>query len=487
SGHLKPIKERAFQGIVEGDVPLTPIQQFFFSRDLTRMNHYNQSFMIHRPEGFDEEILEKVFTKLIRHHDALRMVFVPEDGKTRQINRGIEPNPVNIDVHRITAEPYEKIIEEKCNQIQAYIDLRQGPLFKTGLFKTKNGDYLLIAIHHLVIDGVSWRILSEDIATFYQQYQKGVPEEKFDISLKTTPYKEWAEKLVEYADQEPLLGEIEYWKNLDETETSSLLLNEPGPVRKRGDCKEISFELDREDTGKLLTETDKAYNTRINDTLLAALAMALNHWTGAQKVPIALEGHGREEIIPHVDINRTVGWFTTLFPVVLDIKNSTDIAAVIIDTKENLRRIPNKGIGYGILKYLTKEEHKQGMQFRLNPPVAFNYLGQFDQEIDSEFFRLATISSGHSVSLESQEMHPLSFTGSVSARRLKMVLRYDPREYEEEKVRTLMDEYKENLGKVIRHCLEKEETEMTLSDYSTEIEAEEADAVFEILGEFSID
>jgi iturin family lipopeptide synthetase C len=189
SSHVKSFKDIANQGIIQGEARLTPIQHWFFQLDLTEMHHFNQSVMLYRRQGFNREIVEKVFHKILEHHDALRMVYFRKDRQFKQVNRGMDQESVDLKVYELTEASPEKIIKEKCNQIQASIDLGSGPLMKTGLFKTIEGDYLLIVIHHLVIDGLSWRILFEDFTLLYQQIEKGVEEENFEIPFKTTSYK----------------------------------------------------------------------------------------------------------------------------------------------------------------------------------------------------------------------------------------------------------------------------------------------------------
>lgn len=489
--YVKPLKEIPNQEMVEGEVKLTPIQKWFFENNFTDEHHFNLSIMFYRPEGFDEEILKKVFSKLVEHHDALRLVFKREEGKIKQISRRFSDDLVNIEIFDMRNENnYKKRITGECSRIQGSIDLSGGPLVKPGLFKTKKGVYLLIPIHHLVVDTVSWRFLFEDFTSLYKQIEKGIEKEKLEIPFKSTSYKEWAEKLCEYSNSEELLEELKYWQKIENTENTELFdyfKNKGRIMSKNKDSRKISFTLPEKSTEKLLKQVNNAYNTEINDILLAALGLAVSDWVGVEKVPLTLEGHGREEILPGVDITRTVGWFTSMYPVVLDIKNRDDIASIIKDTKEMLRNIPCKGFGYGILRYLTGEENKQNIKFRLNPGISFNYLGQFEGEKNSESFQVADISPGDSTSLNIERIYPIDILGRIFRGELGITMNYDGRSFEENDMRIFLDGYERRLLQIIDHCTAKQDTEFTLSDYSVSIAEQEADLVFDILSDIKLD
>jgi amino acid adenylation domain-containing protein/non-ribosomal peptide synthase protein (TIGR01720 family) len=456
--NVKPLKQAINQEAIEGEVKLTSIQKWFFQKELSQVHHFNLSIMFKRPKGFNKKTLEKVFQKLVEHHDALRMVYLIEDREIKQVNRGIEPPLYELMEMEITGETYEKIIEEKCNQIQASMDLNRGPLLKLGLFKTLKGDYLLITIHHLVVDTVSLSILFEDFTTLYRKIENGEKEENWQLPLKTNSYKEWAEKLYQYANSQAALEELNYWQNLEKTPIPPLFKDRqdtPAQPRENG---MKTFRLCEEYTEKLLKRVNNAYNTEINDILLAALGQALNDWTGAEQIPVVLEGHGREDIIPGINITRTVGWYTSVYPVILDTGNNRDISSVVKKTKEMLREIPRKGIGYGILKYLTQEENKQSLEFGMNPEVSFNYLGQADEDISSPLFQVAEISGGESISpLNTQWLYPLYITGIVLDKKLTITVNHRAGNFADSEIQSFLKDYEKRLREIIDHCAAREE------------------------------
>ena len=175
--------------------------------------------MLYRKEGFDEGALRNVLDRLVEHHDALRIVMRQKAGRIALLNRGLKGNLYSLTVKDFTSIQFHKeAVEEEAGILQSSMDLKQGPLVNAGLFKTKEGDYLFLAIHHLVVDGVSWRILFEDITTGYWQAVNG---EEIKLPAKTDSFKEWSEKLYEYADSEELQKEIPYWSALEQIEVKS--------------------------------------------------------------------------------------------------------------------------------------------------------------------------------------------------------------------------------------------------------------------------
>lgn len=193
--YIKQTKKRVEQGVVEGPVKLPPIAKWFFEHIKTDRHHWNHALMVFRAQGFSEELIKRVFTRIIEHHDALRLVVSVHNEEIALYNQGVAETSLDLHVFHLTdlAEPeLSKTITEKANSLQASFDLNQGPLVKLGLFKTASGDHLLMVFHHLVIDGVSWRILFEDFEIAYRQAEKG---ENIALPPKSTSYKEWVEKI----------------------------------------------------------------------------------------------------------------------------------------------------------------------------------------------------------------------------------------------------------------------------------------------------
>jgi surfactin family lipopeptide synthetase A len=445
------------QGVVTGEVALTPIQQWFWQQQFAEAHHWNQSVLLYRAEGWDISFVEQLFEKLIAHHDALRIRFDCQNGKQKQIVDGIENSKVSIETFDFRAKrDVSSSIEQMAERLQHSLDLTKSPLVKAGVFQTDNGDHLLIVAHHLVMDGVSWRILLEDFASGYQQLQRG---EKVHFPAKTSSYQQWAQALLSYADKKQLQQEMAYW--LTKTSLSIPPLPKdyqihPFPVVKDSDVVQRS--LSSEATNKLLTDVHRAYHTKIDDLLLTALVMTIQSWTGQEKVAIHLESHGREEVIG-VDVNRTVGWFTALYPVVFDRAIPT-IADGIKTTKETLRSIPHHGIGYGILKYLTNVDLP-----KLQPEICFNYLGQF-AESSTDVWENSSMPSGRSIGVGNHMMYALEMNSIVIDGQLHMHFTYNQQQYRRQTIETFAERYESYLLQLMEHCSKKEHVEWTPSDFA---------------------
>ncbi len=469
------------QGVVAGPVPLTAVQSWFFEHHQQGRNHYNQSELLYARKGFDEKALRAVLAKIQEHHDALRMRYRIDGEMIIQENAGLE---IPLDFEVIDLRKVEGGIiqmESHINEIQASLDLCSGPLMRVVLYQLADGDRLLMIMHHLVIDGVSWRILSDDIAQGYRQYTQG---EVIRFSPKTDSFQYWSEQIQHYSNTEALLQEKPFWHRIEEAVVNNLprdfdLLSQP-----ENECfahvQTVTIALSEEETTALLTQSNQAFNTQINDLLLTALARTMTQWHGGPKTSIMLEGHGREPIL-NMNTSRTVGWFTSLYPVILELPELDHLGYQIKYIKELLRKIPNKGVGYGILKYITSPENKTDLSFAHEPPVRFNYLGQFDGEL-SDSFRLAEESVGDAISPEIPFTCDLDINSIVVRNQLELSISYNRHYYESETIEQIGENFKQQLQAIIHHCTQTKDTGLTPSDIDYDgLSIEELDGILDNL------
>ena len=417
--YVKEVKEQVDQEFVEGIIPLSPIQKHFFKTTETSQHHYNQSVLLKSNIEVSEEGLNLVFKKIIAHHDALRIVY-NQNGKDwiQEINNN--DFDFKLTVHQYTDETE---FREKCDYYQSSFNLEEGPLFKVILFKNKSINYLLIIAHHLVIDGVSWRIFFEDLMTLYSQFKE---DRKLELPLKTHSFKYWQEKQIAYASSAVMAKEEKYWQSVEEV-ANSKSIELPKDFDYKGgnfysDFQTKMFQLNDALTEKLLTESHKAYKTTINDVLITALTIALNRVFNLKDSVIQLEGHGREDIDSELDITRTIGWFTSIFPIHIQQNNSKNNIEQLIEVKETLHRIPNKGIGYGILKYLKESNLK------IQPDISFNYLGDFDTgnaEKTDQLFQFSDVYKGKEISSKIERTGTLDISGILVAGQLQLMVSYN--------------------------------------------------------------
>ncbi|WP_144028931.1 non-ribosomal peptide synthetase, partial [Paenibacillus tyrfis] len=462
STYIQAVTRIAEQGEVRGAAKLTPIQRWFFEQPSADPHHFNQAVMLYREQGFEEEAVRQAMQKIAEHHDALRLVYRQTEQGYEAWNRGIgEGELYSLEVVNFQGEAdIAQAVEAKASEIQGSINLSEGPLMKLGLFRCDDGDHLLIAIHHLAVDGVSWRILFEDFATGYEQTLNG---EEIRLPQKTDSFRNWAQQLEEYAKSPALESERSYWEQLEQGKPTPLPKDtEQGAAWVR-DSEAVTARWTEAETEQLLKEAHRAYNTEMNDLLLTALGRAIQSWTGMEQVLVNLEGHGREQIVADIDITRTIGWFTSQYPVVLEMGASKDTGYQIKRVKEGLRQIPQKGIGYGILKHLTGAEEDRAL-LTAKPEISFNYLGQFDQDFENSELQISPYSVGASLSGNRTQNYALDINGMISGGALQLTITYSGKEYRNETMERLAGMIRQALQEVIGHCVEKEQPELTPSD-----------------------
>ncbi len=281
----------AEQGLVTGEVPLTPIQHWFFDQNFAQSHHWNQSFLFQVKETLNPVILKQALQHILEHHDALRLRFHNSESGWQQINTlPSETIPfTRIDLTNKTPEEQSVEISVIATKLQKSLNLSDAPLIRVALFDlgAEQPSRLLIAIHHLVVDGVSWRILLSDLQQVYQQLTKG---EVVKLPAKTTSFKNWTEKLREYARSPKIQKELEYWLNSSQTQLTPLPVDFSNGKNTIAEAETISVQLSATDTQELLQKVPAIYQTQINDVLLTALLQAFNQWTGKQTLTIDLEG-----------------------------------------------------------------------------------------------------------------------------------------------------------------------------------------------------
>ncbi|MGH3548492.1 MAG: condensation domain-containing protein, partial [Pseudonocardiaceae bacterium] len=446
---------------VIGSTALTPIQHWFFRTHPVNPHYFNQSMTVELDEDVDEQSLERALDVLLVHHDALRMRFDQVDGQWQQDNTPPRPTKVlhRVDLSDLAGEDQDATMEKVADEIHASFDLREGPLLKAALivFGAGRPCYLFLAAHHLVIDAVSWHILLDDLDTAYHQMVRGETE---DLGPKTTSFRDWAHRLAEHVAGGGLDHELDYWANVSRAGE----LPVDSATREPGDAgQSVSLLLSVEDTDALLRSAPTAYRTRINDVLLSALAWALCQWTGENRVSIDLEGHGREEILDDVDLSRTVGWFTTTFPVALTVPDGAEPhwRDLIRSVRRQLRAVPSKGIGFGALRYLGSPAARRRLAMAgPEPQIGFNYLGQWEtaqrdpatRDLRRGLYRAVLGSIGQDRDPADPAAHLLEVVGAVQNGRLGFSLFYQPDRHHQASVQTVADDFAEALRGIARDC-----------------------------------
>jgi amino acid adenylation domain-containing protein/non-ribosomal peptide synthase protein (TIGR01720 family) len=447
------------QDLVIGHVPLTPIQKWFFEQNLPERHHFNQSILLEVPNNLQPDLLKKTISKLLYHHDALRLRFVHK-GEQWQQNHSDDCNNFafeKVDLSHLSCDEQLTKMAEISEVQQRVLNLEEGPLMAVVFFALGESGKMLIVIHHLAVDGISWRIILEDFVTIYQQLENQKP---LQLPPKTSSFKTWAEELQNYAKTPEFYAQFKYWLNREFPSICPLPLDRQGEAQSNivAHAKTVSFTLTEEQTRLLLQEVPQAYNTQINDILLTALVQAFGHWTGNYGLLLDMEGHGRENVIESVNLSRTVGWFTSIFPVFLTLENLHHPGECLKSIKEQLRQIPNRGFDYGIGYYLSSDLTIQSpLKNYPKAQISFNYLGQFtSHQIGEIGWKLSQESSGSIHSPLGKRSHLIAIHGIVVDGQLDIEWQYSENFHHQTTIKNLAAAYRDSLESLINHCLSVE-------------------------------
>ncbi len=427
----------AEQGAITGDVPLTPIQSRFFARNPEGPSHFNQAVVLRLRESVDGAALRKAAGAVLAHHDALRARFTPTgDSGWRQSLAPVEGaggETAEIDLSSIPDTRLSACLEAAAAQAQGSLDVRTGPLLRVALFRCGAGrsDRLLIAVHHLAVDAVSWRFLLEDLHASLQA--EGLP-------AKTSSFKTWAERLAAHAAGSDLEGEIGHWRRT--LAGVAPLPRELAGLNTFGAASRWTTSLDERATQALLGRVGDA-GAEIHLRILAALAEALGDWTGDETVVVDVEGHGREDLFDGIDVSRTAGWFTSLYPVRLDLPRAP-LSERLESATAQARETPSRGFGYGLLRYLRGAE---GLRDTPEPEVCLNHLGHTGRLGGGlGFFELADESPGPQQGAGVLRAHLLDVETWIAGGRLHARWTYSRRAHRPETL--------QRLGEVFLRALE---------------------------------
>ncbi|MCP8636531.1 amino acid adenylation domain-containing protein, partial [Pseudomonas mosselii] len=444
---------------VSGTLALLPIQARFFETDIPERQHWNQALLLKPTQPLRADCLTGALQALVDQHDALRLRFSQRDTWQAEFQAGKADDMLWVRELNEMAE-----LPALAEQAQCSLDLAKGPLLRALLVDLPEGQQrLLLVIHHLVVDGVSWRVLLEDLQLAYTALVTGKP---LALAAKSSSLKAWAERLGGYARSPELLAEADYWLDGLAAAGDELPRDNPSGAQTNRHVAHASSRLDTALTRKLLQVAPAAYRTQVNDLLLAALARVLCDWTEEESVLIQLEGHGREDLFPELDLSRTLGWFSSLFPVRLTPAHG--LGAGLCAVKEQLRAVPNKGIGYGVLRYLGEPDLRARLAVLPQPRVTFNYLGQFDgsfAEAEGALFTPASEASGATQDMDSPLGNWLGITGQVYQGELELDWSFSREVFRPETIEALARRYEQVLAELVEHCAQAPHQGVTPSDF----------------------
>ncbi|KRP75068.1 peptide synthase [Pseudomonas paralactis] len=448
----------AEQGVLTGSSGLTPIQHWFFDTDIAARQHWNQALVLKPLQLLDPHRLEQALLAVLEHHDALRLSFTRRDAQWHAEHLAVPQGGVLMQAQVRDMEHCTALFTDT----QRSLDLEHGPLLRALLVDGPQGQQrLLIAIHHLVVDGVSWRVVLEDLQNVYRQLSDG---QSVSLPAKTSALRDWAARLQAYAGSESLREELSLWQDRLAGPVVPLpVARAQGSLRNR-DAETVSVRLEAEATRQLLQQAPSAYRTQVNDLLLTALARVLCRWSGHDSALIQLEGHGRETLFDEIDLTRSVGWFTSAYP--LRLTPLAEQGASIKAIKEQLRGVPHKGLGYGVLRYLADDLCKRSMAALPSAGITFNYLGQFDQSFGAQaLFHPLDESAGLAHDPDAPLPNELSVDSQVYGGELVLRWTFSRERHDAHTIGNLADAYLAELRSLIAHCLREDAGGLTPSDF----------------------
>jgi non-ribosomal peptide synthase protein (TIGR01720 family) len=428
----------AAQGVVEesaddGQVPLTPIQSWFFAQPLSRPQHFNQAFLLRATRRLVPGLLQQALDAVVVHHDALRSQFVRRDDRWRQLQKNVPAaDSLRVVILR-PMQPHElaREIEQRCAQEQSSLELQSGPLFRIVMFDTGSDEPQLILAyaHHLVVDVLSWKIVLEDLCSGYRQLLQG---EALSLPSKTTSFRAWAQHLLTYAGSPEVRTAADYWRSqAQQTATTPW----PRDFPNGRNTVATSTTLVR-DGAVFLPAPETRGSPAPLTVFLGALGNCLGEWLSDCPVTVDLEGHGREPLFSEVDLSRTVGWFTTLYPLQLHVRPEDQPEEVLARVEHSLRSLPHHGLDYGVLSYLSPD----AQPLRPASEMLVLYLGRLGQgAAETELLRLAPLSPGWTQHPEDERPYPLELTGQTINNRLRLTLTFSTQMYQPRTLEVLLE------------------------------------------------
>lgn len=457
------------QGKCHGSIMTTPIVAWFLSKNFANVNYYNQRVLLELKQDIDVKILQKAFDQLIQFHDSLRLNYSKESGELNYNSAHLENQYIipEYDLTNINILHQDNQLINIINNINNSMDIYNGILIKAAKIKVeKNKQFVLFIAHHLVVDGVSWRIILEDLYTLLMNSINGL---QLKLPCKTNSYQEWAENLHRYGKkiEQPI---TQYWENVMESVT---------PIKKGQKMADYTVRnnntlkagLDELQTQFLLTEANHSYNTEVKDLLLTSLVKTFNEITGKKELIVELEGHGRDNIMEGLETFRTVGWFTSIYLAKLKMVTN-ELSDLIKSIKEQLREIPNNGIDFGILNYMSKSLENEYIS-----DIRFNFLGTFD--MNNELFSYVQSCLNVESHFDNAITSFLEVNCMIQNGKFELYLTYNRHKYTDKNIEKLINLYVDNLDSILKHCHGKKDVDYTPSDFDTvDINQDELDSLF---------
>ncbi len=424
-GSVSPLVE-AEQEMILGNVALTPIQHWFFEYRLANPNYWNLAVQLEFVNPMDWNLLETALHQLLIHHDALRLRFKQtESGMEQYFSDETELKLSRIDLSHLPETEQKAAMKAAAARLHGGLDIVDGPVLQVAAFDLgpHNRDWLMIVAHHLVLDVFSFGILIEGLHLAYTQLASG---RSVNLPPKTNSYRQWSERLTEYAHSPELEEELAYWLETLPASVAALPRDFASGLNIERTSQTVTVTLSLDETDVLLRKLPAGGEARIQEAMLAALLHASNQWSGARSLLVDLVSHGREETLLDLDVSGTVGWFSATYPTYLQLKDEPSLKTTARRIAAEFRRIPQRGLGYGLLRYL-RSDLRPAEQLRALPraEITFNYLGQINQRWgEQSWLRLAAELPGPLFDPDNERLYVLYVIAAVRDGQLSVEFNY---------------------------------------------------------------
>jgi amino acid adenylation domain-containing protein/non-ribosomal peptide synthase protein (TIGR01720 family) len=438
-----------------GETPLTPIQHWFFDLGYSHPERWTHALLLDLREPLPAEVLEQAAAALLRYHEALRSRFHRDGSVWRQtvLPAAKEGAVTRIALPGLHEAEIRAGIEQRATCFLP-VSIEDGRMLRLVLFERADGKpgHVLLVLHHLVADAVSWRVLIEDLNLACKQIRQGVPVQLPPVS---TSFADWSRYLQARAADGSFAAEADFWQAELRQRAPRLRLDDPGGSRKEATSAVLTAVLDAAETGLLLHRAAPAFRAGVEDLLLTALALTLARCTGegGGSVLIDLDRHGREPMACDLDLSRTIGWFTSVAPHLLTVDPAAPFLENLKSIKEQLRRVPQRGLGYGILRYLAPAATAPLLRNAAQSEIIFNYMGQQGPSFEPD--SLFAIADGEILSGSDPEWdrpYELAINASILVGQLRITWEYGAGRWRQQTAESLLQDFQDNLRGLIAAC-----------------------------------
>lgn len=438
--------------IAEGEVGLLPVQQWFLHKQSPQPAHFNQAVAVRLPSELEQQRFEQALHNVVAVHDAFRLRFEQNDnGNWQQAYQAGDANIAfswygSADSGSDSnggADNHHQFVETTVATLHSNMHLTNGPLLQAAVFDQGNKGHLLVLIaHHLVVDAVSWRIVFDDLARAYMQPQSPLLPE-------AVSYQSWASALHDVCDT--LEPELSYWQQVVDTAVTAIPYDCEADIAVScyGNVDKHLAMLDQTATEQLVQQVARHSGHDARSVILTALVQTLANWCDASVPAIAMEFHGRDAdaLGLALDVSRTVGWFTAIYPFTPQIDPNAELLQQLESVSNSLDAVPGKGMGYGLLRYTAGHT-----ALALDPAIAFNYLGQLDTNNGFDNTAQREQVPGPLHADDNPRAHLIELNAWIDNNGLSVEWSYDKHLHQHQTIVTLADRMIATLQQLITSC-----------------------------------